>query len=208
MAWGRINEHRKNLLRRLIKVINNAKSIDEKTRVKSFIPIPWLYEFYFPFLWVLLSFNKWYVISIIKHGAHWQEKLCRKSYKSHARLDSYASLHGLNSKEWEGPIEQNYGLYLRSGANLIVFFLAISLPMCSNWLFRLTPKKMSLAAGYTVIFHEQQSILSLQCTRFVDKVLLNLRLFFNLSNNDSCSPKHWPYPARTRKLRKSVQHTL
>ena len=86
MAWGRINEHRKNLVRRFIKVISNAKSIDEKTRVKSFIPIPWLYEFYFPFLWVLLSFNKWYVISIIKHGAHWQEKLCRKTYKSRARL--------------------------------------------------------------------------------------------------------------------------
>ena len=48
MAWGRINEHRKNLVRRFIKVISNAKSIDEKTRVKSFIPIPWLYEFYFP----------------------------------------------------------------------------------------------------------------------------------------------------------------
>ena len=28
-----------------------------------------------------------------------------------------------------------------------------------------------------------------------------------MSNNDSCSPKHWPDPARTRKLRKS-EHTL
>ena len=40
MAWGRINEHRKNLVRRFIEVINNAKSIDEKTWVKSFIPVP------------------------------------------------------------------------------------------------------------------------------------------------------------------------
>ena len=117
-------------------------------------------------LWVLLSFNKWYVISIINHGAHWWKKLCRKSYKSHARLDSYASLHGLNSKEWEGPVEQNYGLYLRSGANLIVFFLAISLPLCSNWLFRLTPKNTSFASGYTLIsiksnqyFHSNAQVL-------------------------------------------------
>ena len=49
-------------------------------------------------------------------------------------------------------------------------------------------------------------ILSLQCTCFVDKVLLNLKQFFNLSNNDSCSPEHCPDPASTRKLRKS-EHT-
>lgn len=51
MAWGRINVHRKNLVRRLIKVLlpkswssmiqwYTAKRIDEKTLVKKFIHVP------------------------------------------------------------------------------------------------------------------------------------------------------------------------
>ena len=40
MAWGRINEHRKNLVKRFIKVTNNTKGIDEKTRVKNLYPCP------------------------------------------------------------------------------------------------------------------------------------------------------------------------
>ena len=40
MAWGRINGHMKSLEGRFIKVINSANRIDEKARVKSFIPVP------------------------------------------------------------------------------------------------------------------------------------------------------------------------
>ena len=68
--------------------------------------------------------------------------------------NSYASLHGLKFKRTNKDLLSriiNFGLYLRSGANLMVFFLAISLPMCSNWLFRLTPKNTSFALGYTLI---------------------------------------------------------
>ena len=113
---------------------------------------------------------------------------------------SYVSLHGPKSKRmkrtcwvelWALPME-----WCKLDS---VFFLAISLPMCSNWLFRLTPKNMSLTSGYTLI--------STKINQYFHSNAQVLRLFFNLSNDDSGSPKHLPDPARTRKLRK-CEHTL